>query len=275
METFRPIANYLTCSWALAYTAYLGVLSTGPHWPDGPTMTDALLLTQDPELSRLIQKSLSHEDVQVTHCTTLNQAVAVIKSQLPAIAIIDTDLQSDLAHEFVCYTRQRFPTTGIILMGGAAIGDRIAGLEMGADEYLIAPLETRELALRVKRLTKRVSAIRVAPENGMQEFFGFTINVLQRTLRHDIYGWLSLTGMEFDLLLHLLRSNHRTMTRDDMYRALHGRVTRHDNRTIDTLVSTLRIKLKQACLRNLIESVRGKGYVFCAVLTPSLQTNPS
>lgn len=274
METLHLGANFLTYTRALAYTVNLGIIPLASHWQDEPTMTDALLLTDNPGLTRLIQKSLSNEGVQITHCATLNQAAAIIKSQLPAIAIIDTDLRRDLALEFVCYTRRYFPTTGIILMGKAAIADRIAGLEMGADEYLIAPLEMRELALRVQRLTKRVTAVRLAPETAIQEFFGFTINVLQRTLRHKFYGWLSLTGMEFDLLLHLLRSNHQTVTRDDMSRALHGRVTRHDNRSIDTLVSTLRIKLKQACLSNLIEPVRGKGYIFCAPFAPPLQANP-
>jgi two-component system OmpR family response regulator len=238
-------------------------------------MTAALLLTDDPSLTRLIQRSLFNEGVHITHCATLNQAVAVFKTELPTITLIDAGLHNGLALEFVCYARRHFPTTGIILMGEATQADKIAGLEMGADEYLVAPLEMRELALRVQRLAKRVSAVRVAPDVEIQEFFGFTVNILQRTLRHKSYGWLSLTGMEFDLLLHLLHSNHQTITRDELCRALHGRVTLHDNRTIDTLVSALRIKLKQACLSNLIEPVRGKGYIFCAPFTPPLQPNRS
>ena len=131
--------------------------------------------------------------------------------------------------------------------------DRILGLELGADDYMGKPFNPRELLARIKALLRRA-------EPNVQESRQLTINQSDR--RSFWQGQaIDLTGAEFDLLQLFYNRPGSVLSRDQISLALKGHGVSPFDRSIDTLVSRLRKKLKSASSSDLIRSVRGKGYV--------------
>jgi DNA-binding response OmpR family regulator len=145
-----------------------------------------------------------------------------------------------------------------IIMLTAAIDDfdRILGLELGADDYMCKPFNPRELLARIKALLRRV--LPVLKSERKQNIIDINVSA-----RSAVLGGvhLDLTGAEFDLLCIL--SNHvgEVLSRDQIGELLHGRKNQYFDRSIDTIVSRLRHKLSDYLEGEIIQSVRGKGYV--------------
>ncbi|OAI45488.1 two-component system response regulator [Rhizomicrobium sp. SCGC AG-212-E05] len=136
--------------------------------------------------------------------------------------------------------------------------DRIAGLNRGADDYLVKPFDPEELLARVDAVLRRtnVSACR----EPVRQFNAIEISVPAREVR--LAGQIvELTGLEFDIFELLTRQPGRTVPRDEITRALLGRAASPYDRALDVHVSHLRDKLKG---RSMIRTVRGVGYVFAA-----------
>jgi DNA-binding response OmpR family regulator len=131
--------------------------------------------------------------------------------------------------------------------------DRILGLELGADDYVSKPFNPRELLARIKALLRRASA---TSDSVCQ------IHINHAAREASVEGAvLDLTGAEFDLLCVLEKQVGVIQSRDQIGESLRGRRTLSDDRSIDTIVSRLRHKLSDHYDGEIIQSVRGKGYV--------------
>ena len=132
--------------------------------------------------------------------------------------------------------------------------DRILGLELGADDYMGKPFNPRELLARIKASLRRVT-----PRDEDQ-----TNLVISHADRRGYWQGqlIELTGAEFELLALLQSSNGQVISRDQISVTLKGYSASPFDRSIDTLVSRLRKKLRAVSQVDLIRSVRGKGYVF-------------
>ena len=145
-----------------------------------------------------------------------------------------------------------------IIMLTAAIDDfdRILGLELGADDYMCKPFNPRELLARIKALLRRTHSD-LKDENSQCQI---DINVAARSA--IVNGvLLDLTGAEFDLLYVFNNKVGVVLSRDKIGELLHGRKVQPFDRSIDTIVSRLRHKLSDHFEGEIIQSVRGKGYV--------------
>lgn len=180
---------------------------------------------------------------------------AFLESDLSRInlAILDVGLPGIDGFAVCKQLRQRSQMPIIMLTAASDDIDRILGLELGADDYMGKPFNPRELLARIKAALRRTEPL-VAQEGGLV--------ILERERQVTWKGRLiDLTGAEFDLLLFLNNSAGEVVTRDEISIKLKGHAASPFDRSIDTLVSRLRKKIKSIASVDLIRSVRGKGYV--------------
>ncbi len=137
--------------------------------------------------------------------------------------------------------------------------DRIVGLEMGADDYVTKPFSVRELVLRIKAILKRA-------DSGLTEVRKVEVKKLSIDPdQHTVYvqgNEVVLTHLEFNLLLALINSNGRVLTRDTLLNKVWGYDYYGDTRTVDVHVRRLRQKLGAAS--DYVKTIRGTGYKFSA-----------
>ena len=148
----------------------------------------------------------------------------------------------------------------IMLTARGEVMDRIVGLELGADDYLPKPFEPRELVARIQGIIKRAQANNESDKK-LEAVLAFeTLRIdtgkRQATVDDEV---LSLSAMEYQLLLLFATSPQKTFTRDELLNKLKGIDADIYTRSIDILVSRLRQKLKPL---DLIRTIRGLGYVF-------------
>ncbi len=149
--------------------------------------------------------------------------------------------------------------------------DRVVGLELGADDYIVKPFNLREVLARVRAVLRRYEPPAVIPVSkgpGNHECFRFgdwTLDVTSRELRPKSTAAVELTTAEFNLLELFVRRPARVLSRDTIMDLLKGQDWSPVDRSIDTLVGRLRKKIEpDSEVPSLIKTVRGIGYVFTA-----------
>jgi len=215
-------------------------------------MTVIAIVDDDPELGSLIGDYLKTNGYE---SSLFVSGEAFLDSDRTAIGLVVLDVGLPGMDGFsVCQKVREKSSIPIIMLTAASDDvDRILGLELGADDYMGKPFNPRELLARIKALLRRA-------EPNVQESRQLTINQSDR--RSFWQGQaIDLTGAEFDLLQLFYNSPGSVLSRDQISLALKGHGVSPFDRSIDTLVSRLRKKLKSASSSDLIRSIRGKGYL--------------
>ena len=190
------------------------------------------------------------------------RAITATRDERPALIVLDLMLPEVDGLE-VCKILRRDLATSMIpiimLTAKAAEMDRVIGLELGADDYVIKPFSPRELVLRIKKLLARVKA---SDEPVSQlRFDELEIDVPRHSVM--ISGKpLVLTATEFKLLELLARRRGRVQTRDRLLQDVWGYDNPIESRTVDTHMRRLREKLGETA--RFLETIRGVGYRFLA-----------
>ena len=211
------------------------------------------VVDDDLELGSLIGEYLQSHGLD---CELFESGERFLESDYSSIALLVLDVGLPGMDGFaVCRELRERSTIPIIMLTAASDDvDRILGLELGADDYMGKPFNPRELLARIKAALRRVQ---------VSEGTELALRVSLSDRRSYWNGQLiDLTGTEFELLA-LFHSNHgQIISRDKISVALKGHGANPFDRSVDTLVSRLRRKLKQVSSLDLIRSVRGKGYLF-------------
>lgn len=159
----------------------------------------------------------------------------------------------------------------IMLTARGEAADRVLGLEIGADDYVVKPFDPRELVARIRSLLRRSAGGNGPADSGelaAGDEVGFDLWRVNRVTRQltDPHGLLiPLSNAEFRLLWVFLERPRRLLTRDQLLDAARGRAAEAFDRSIDLLVSRLRQKLNDdPKAPNLLKTVRGEGYLFDA-----------
>ncbi len=214
-----------------------------------------LVVEDDASIARLIEVELSEAGYDVRLAATGSEGLAALERAEPDLVVLDVRLP-DLDGLSVCRTARRAGHGMPILMLTALdrVGDRVIGLDAGADDYLSKPFAIEELLARLRALTRRTGE-----RDQVLEAAGLRLNVETR----EVFAAgvpLELTRREFDLLAFLMRAPGRVYTREQIYEEVWGYSYLGDSKVIDYFVSSLRRKLGTEGDESPIRTVRGVGY---------------
>lgn len=225
-----------------------------------------LLVDDDVMLSDLLKDYLIKEGYRVSVAHNGNGMRRVIDQSPVDIALVDLMLPQEdglvLAHSL----RAESLDIGIIILTGRGdTVERIIGLEMGADDYVVKPVDLRELLARIRAVGRRLRPpSQPADEHSRLRFSGWLLDTLKRELFSPTGEHVQLTAGEFDLLVALVSHPNRLLSRDQLLDT-RGRNASPFDRAIDVQIGRLRRKLNENSKEpRLIKTVRGVGYMFTA-----------
>jgi len=227
-------------------------------------MYKVLIAEDEADIRQLISFNLERESYDTLLAGDGEEAVLMAYKKIPDLIILD--LMLPRMDGFSVFKELRLDSRTkdipvIMLTAKAQLDDVIAGLEMGADDYLTKPFSPKELVLRVKALLKRVKT-----SNGSTIVKSGKIRLDKNTL-HCFIGdkKIDLTPTEFKLLLLLIERVGNAQNRSDLLREVWGYRDTANSRTLDTHMKRLREKLGE--LSRCIETVRGVGYQYRNIKT--------
>jgi DNA-binding response OmpR family regulator len=216
-----------------------------------------LIVEDDVDVVRVARAYLEREGFGVTVESDGRSGLLRALADRPALVVLDWMLPVMSGLEVLRRLRQDTRLPVILLTARSDETDRVIGLELGADDYVVKPFSPRELVARVRAVLRRSEE--AAPAEEVVVHDRLRIDVARRSAEVDGRP-LSLTTLEFDLLLTFLRAPGRVFSRT----ALIERVWRDDfvgvERVVDVHVSKLRQKLTAAGLAHALRTVRGVGY---------------
>lgn len=227
-------------------------------------MYKVLIAEDEADIRRLISFNLERESYDTLLAGDGEEAVLMAYKKIPDLIILDLMLPK--MDGFSVFKELRLDSRTkdipvIMLTAKAQLDDVIAGLEMGADDYLTKPFSPKELVLRVKALLKRVKT-----SKGSTIVTSGKIRLDKNTLHCFIEDKkIDLTPTEFKLLLLLIERVGNAQNRSDLLREVWGYRETANSRTLDTHMKRLREKLGE--LSRCIETVRGVGYQYRNIIT--------
>lgn len=216
-----------------------------------------LVIEDDDGIARPLIEGLQREGHDVTRVATVADALAAAPSEL---VLLDLRLPDGDGLDVCRQLRARSAVPIIIVSARGEEIDRVVGLEMGADDYLVKPFGMRELLARIKAVTRRTAQTGspgdTASPAAVSEFAGLRVDTARRI------AWVSdaevdLTHTEFDVLAYLVAAEGAVVSRRDLMRDVWGSAWYGPSKTIDMHMANLRRKLSSP---GAIETVRGVGY---------------
>ena len=231
-----------------------------------------LVVDDDMEMRGLLARFLSQEGFEVVPVPD----GSMIDDQLIAgtsVVLLDLNLPGESGFDIARRIRKQCPTIGLIMLTGRGdLVDRVVGLELGADDYVLKPVELRELLARIRAVMRRVQAGRAQTERpaadpGAKEtgqpihFNGWTVLPGSRKVIAPCGREVNLTTTEFEILRTLSDRRGQTVTRQMLYEVVRGKDWSPLDRTLDTHMANLRKKLESTGGTGLIKSVHGQGYL--------------
>ena len=218
-------------------------------------MTKLAIIDDDLEILALLDEYLAKNGFEVEGFADGESFLGRDETEF-GLLILDIGLPGIDGLEICRRLRQKSSIPIIMLTAASDDLDRILGLELGADDYLGKPFNPRELLARIKALLRRTHA------DSKEEISDDLIEINYAARKASIAGTeLDLTGAEFDLLGVFHKQAGTVLSRDKISELLHRRRIEPFDRSIDTSVSRLRHKLSDHLEGEIIQSVRGKGYV--------------
>jgi two-component system, OmpR family, response regulator MprA len=214
-----------------------------------------LVVEDDPSIARLLEIELGEAGYRVEVARTGTEGLAAIEHGEPDLVVLDLRLP-DLDGRSVCRSARRAGHAMPILMLTALdrVGDRVLGLDAGADDYLPKPFAIEELLARLRALSRRTS--------GADEWLQVERLRLNPATREVTVADqpVALSAREFDLLAFLMHAPGRVFTREQIYEGVWGYTYPGRTKVIDFFISALRRKLGLPAEDSLIRTVRGVGY---------------
>ena len=225
-------------------------------------MTQRILVVDDePDITALVAFHLARAGFRVSTAATGPDALKAAKDERPDLIVLDLMLPGLSGYDVLAELRKRDETrdVGVILLTARRDEpDRIRGLSLGADDYLMKPFSPAELVLRVQALLRRLVAPAVAGGSTLVAE-GLTIDRAAHRVSQDGVE-LNLTATEYKLLVTLLERRGRVQSRPQLLETVWDAQPDIQTRTVDMHVQRLRTKLGE--VGEMIETVRGFGYRF-------------
>ena len=227
-----------------------------------------LMVEDEPSVGEVVSLYLRRAGFPVTVLRDGREALAALEKQLPALVILDLMLPGADGLEITRWLRSRSDVPIIMLTARSAETDRIAGLEMGADDYVVKPFSPQELVSRVRAVLRRAHPAGgqdAADQDGSEQVVAHGDMRIdpQKRLVSILGEEKVITAKEFDLLYHLARHPRQVFSRDQLLERIWGLADYIDPSTVTVHIRRLREKIEPdpANPRHLI-TVWGVGYKF-------------
>lgn len=225
-----------------------------------------LLIDDDVELCGLLDQFLAREGFVLEAAHDGMAGLEAARNGNADIVVLDVGLPKLDGFGVLRKLRESSRIPVLMLTARGEDLDRILGLELGADDYLAKPFNPRELAARLRAILRRME-----PRTDVAsriDVNGVRIDAGTREVWRDGEA-VELTTYEFDILMALMQSAGRVLSRDALMELLYQRKSTPFDRSIDVHISNLRKKLESG--RTLIRTVRGVGYQFCRVAEDAIE----
>lgn len=217
-----------------------------------------LLVEDDDRIGEFVHKGLVQDGHVVEWARTGVEGYSQLTGASYDAAIVDVMLPVKNGLEVIRDARSRQVTTPVIVLSARdSVGDRIAGLEAGADDYLTKPFSFAELLARLHALIRRATA---TPNPFVLEYAGVSLDLRTRKVERDGNA-VALQAKEFALLEYFLRNPERVLSKTMILEHVWEYGFDPQTNVVDVLVSRLRAKLDRDYPRKLIHTLRGAGYV--------------
>ena len=204
-------------------------------------MPNVLVVDDELKIARLIRDYLEQAGFVVTVATDGKGAIASARQLKPDLIVLDLGLPTIDGLDVIRALRMGSNVPVVVVTARADEADRVVGLELGADDYIVKPFSPKELVARVRAVLRRTDAARLGAE--IIRAGALTLDVPRREVR--IYDKdVVLTATEFDLLHALARQPGRVFTRGQLLEAIHGVAFESYERAIDAHVKNIRRKLE-------------------------------
>jgi two-component system, OmpR family, response regulator MprA len=231
------------------------------------TKTRVLVVEDEPGIAGFVRRGLLYEGYAVEVATEGRSALSALRDDPPDVVVLDVMLPEINGIEITRRVRAaeavegRPPVPILMLTARDAIQDRVAGLEAGADDYLVKPFSFDELLARIRALLRRSGFVaNPAMQSEMLTFDDLVIDLGARLARRSGRE-LRLTTREFDLLTLLLRHPNQVLGRSQIMDRIWGPDFYGDSNVLEVFVANLRRELEANGEPRLIQTVRGVGYV--------------
>jgi two-component system response regulator MprA len=212
----------------------------------------------DPSVRNAVERVLELEGYQVKTANDGNAALDLIVSSKPHAVVMDVMMPFADGLTVTRELRHRGNRTPILLLTARhEVGDRVAGLDAGADDYLVKPFAVDELLARVRALLRRYESPTSAAVLSLGDL---TMDVNKREVKRGSKV-LELTKTEFELLHILLEQRDIVLTREYLYEHIWGFNFETNSKSLDVYIGYLRRKLDDSGEEKLLHTVRGVGYV--------------
>lgn len=229
-------------------------------------MSHLLLVDDDLEVLALLKRFLEQHGYSVEVATGGPSLWRAMERRLPDLVILDVMLPGESGLVLCQQLRARYTIAVLMLTAMGELSDRIVGLELGADDYMIKPFDARELLARVRAVLRRVGEHSPIPNTALTatlEFAGWQLDVTRRELRSPEKIMIPLSTGEFKLLLVFAEHPRRILTRQQLLDLVRGDAYDAFDRSIDVQVSRLRRKLETDIHSEpMIRTIRNGGYLF-------------
>ncbi|HNV05781.1 MAG TPA: response regulator transcription factor [Petrotogaceae bacterium] len=227
-----------------------------------------MIVEDDPAISEMLSINLSKEGYDVLTAGSADEALKVIEEKDVDFFIVDIMLPGsmdgfDLIRILKSSETHKL-TPMLILSAKDDSADKVAGLELGSDDYVTKPFNVRELLARIKSIFRRQTSASQMKEEGPKKIIAKDLIIDTERLEVWVRGELvGLTPLEFDLLVFLAKNEGKVFNRDVLLDKLWGYDYYGDTRTVDVHIRRLRTKIEEDPSNpKYIITVRGKGYKF-------------
>lgn len=221
-------------------------------------MKPRILLVEDElSIARFIELELQHEGFDVVHFSNGRDGLDSVKKEKFDVILLDVMLPEINGIE-VCRRIRGFSNVPILLITARdAVLDRVAGLDAGADDYIIKPFAIEELLARIRAVLRRIAAEH--NEDIKLLFKEIEIDTVAHVVTVNNHT-VELTKTEYDLLAYLVEQKNRVLSRDLILENVWGYLADIETNVVDVYIRHLRSKLPEQTAKY-IETVRGVGYV--------------
>jgi two-component system alkaline phosphatase synthesis response regulator PhoP len=221
-------------------------------------MRTILVVEDEPQIAGIVRDYLEHAGFAVITAGDGAAALALVRARRPDALVLDLGLPRVDGLDVIRAIRRDSRVPILILSARGDETDRVAGLELGADDYVVKPFSPRELVARVRAVLRRAEAVPLADERIVAG--DLVLDLVRRRVTVDDRA-VTLTPTEFELLATLAREPGRVWTRSQLLDAVHGFSLETYERAIDGHIRNLRRKLEpDETAPRYVRTVHGVGY---------------